>query len=252
MYIKQITLLSLLLTVNIFAQQTVLLKNYNPKVKDLKHRLNLTKDSLVLLSEEKIKTVEIFNAHIEKTIIVDDFNTKIDISNLPMGKFEVEVKLEHKIALMHIVRYEGNIEAKGSNKTSKDYNASVNNEMMLDEDLKPITYRQRGIEKLLSRPKARAGTKKYYWIIYKVNNKLGANKTMKLVDEQTALKLIKRNKLELNSYSAQHNELTVWEVYNTDEFMKKQATNPNFIYASSSDSFNTTPYYTVNTSLKKP
>ena len=75
---------------------------------------------------------------------------------------------------------------------------------------------------------------------------------MKLMDQASVDKMIKKNKIERNSVSGKLNELTVWEVYNTTQFMKNQTINPNYIYSHKSDLFNSEPYYSDTVSLQQP
>jgi hypothetical protein len=124
--------------------------------------------------------------------------------------------------------------------------------MMLDEGLNIIKNAPNtSIEFILTREKktnAFKQSQKFYWILIKVNNESGSTKTMKLVDQKSVDRMIARNKLENSSAFGKFNELTVWEVYNTSKFMEQQLLNPEFMYSISSDFFNTTPYYSTQTS----
>ena len=99
---------------------------------------------------------------------------------------------------------------------------------------------------MLTREKAtqqNTTTNKFYWVISQTNNKIGSSKTMKLADQKSVDRMILKHKVELDSDCGKLNELTIWEVYNTREFMEKQVSNPDFVYTSTTDSFNRTPYY---------
>ena len=90
MFKKICTLLILFSSVIISGQNITLLKNTNPKVKELKHNLNASRDSLIMECEKTIYKVEIFNEDYEKIIIVEDFKSKIPLLDLPAGEFIVE------------------------------------------------------------------------------------------------------------------------------------------------------------------
>ncbi|BAO74923.1 hypothetical protein [Winogradskyella sp. PG-2] len=250
--IKKIyTLLILCSTVFGYGQHITLLKNYNPKAQELKHSLNHSRDSLLMECESTILKIEIFNEDYEKTTIVDAPEIKISLIDLPAGKFVIEAKLVDKSIIMDLIKYD--FEYK---KSTQSKEVAEGKGMMLDENLKLIkSTPKRSIESLLTRGKRKKITdrkQKYYWVINEVNNDLGARKTMKLVNQESADKMIKRNRLENNSVVGKLNELTVWEVYNTQQFMKRQISNPDFVYSSSSDFFNVDPYYSKETSIQNP
>ena len=255
MYKKALTLFVLFLTLAVNSQNIVLLKNFNPKARELKHSLNTTKDSLLLKCEKKIIKVEIFNDDYDRAFVVEGSETKIPLTDIPFGKFEVEATLGDKIILMHIVRYKDIDRLSNSSISDEKEDGIIEKGMMLDENLNAIkSSPKNSIEHILSkgRRKKQIRNKKFFWAVYHINNKLGSSKTMKLVDKETADKMIRKNKLELNSVSGKLNELTIWEVYNTTKFMKHQSSNPGFINSSSSDLFNSIPYYAKENSFKKP
>ena len=232
----------------IYSQDIVLLKNFNPKVKELKHDLNETKDSLLLSCDSKILKVEIFNEDYEETLLIDRHQTQISLHNLPVGKFVVETSLSNKVVLMDIIRYEDHNETtNSSNQQSKDI--AEGQSMMLDESLRLVTRAPKhSLALMLNRGKAnkqKPKKQKFYWTITKINTESGSSKTMKLVDQATADRLIAKNKLEHSSASGKLNELLVWEVYDTSNFMQRQVSNSDFIYTSKSEFFNPSPYYST-------
>lgn len=250
---KIYTLLILLSTTFIYGQHATLLKNYNPKAKELKHSLNHSKDSLLLECENTILKVEIFNGDYEKITEIDGYNAQISLLDLPAGKFVIEAKLADKNIVMDLIKYD-NINEDSDASTRK--NITEGSGMMLDENLRLVkSPPKHSISSILSRGKSKKATntkQKHYWVINEVNNELGARKTMKLVDQESADKMIKKNKLEHNSRAGKLNELIVWEVYNTTQFMKHQISNPDFVYSSSSDVFNVNPYYSTENSIQNP
>ena len=244
------TLLILFSTLINYGQNFTLIKNNNPKAKELKHSLNQTKDSLLLGSDTKILHAEIFNEDFEKIVLIDGFKAQISLEHIPEGKFVVEVKLADKVIIMGLMRYDIHTDEANSEMSDKNHTIAEGKGMMLDESLNVIkTVPNKSIVFILTGSNAKQQTKKnqkFYWVVTKVNNESGSCKTMKLMDEEAVGRLILRHKQELNSVSGKLNELTVWEVYNTTEFMEHQMTNPNFFYSLTSDLFNTTPYYSTH------
>ena len=252
--IKRIyTLLILISTFTGYSQDVVLLKNYNPKVKELDHNLNYNRDSLLLGSENKIIKVDIFNEDYDQTYDIKDFQTRIPIYNLPKGKFVVEVQLMDKIVEMHIVKHHSNNNLTDSSSRIDNKSIVEGQGMMLDEKLNVIkSPPKNSIEFLLTRSKTnkpRRVKQKFFWIIQEVSNGNKSYKSMKLVDERAVTKMISKNKLISETNYGKLNKLSVWEVYDTTKFVKKQTINPNYINSSSSDLFNVEPYYMSSENL---
>jgi len=228
-----------------FGQNATLLKNYNPKVKELKHNLNTTKDSLLLDCEKTIHQVDIFNEDFEKIITVDSNSSKIALNDMPEGKFVVEVKLVDKIVVMHLVIYQNIRNSFTSTSDRKEIAEGVG--MMLDEGLNVIKRPPNmSLEYLLNNGKVKTHTpksKKLYWTVFRVNNEISSSKTMRLVDKTTAERMIITHKLEHQSPLGTRNQLIIWEVYDTTKFMEQQLVNPDFVYSVTSEHFNTTPYF---------
>ena len=246
------TLLVLFSTIQIHSQSITLLKNFNPKAKELKHSLNQTRDSLLLSCENTIKKVDIFNEDYEETLIIENHKAQIALNNLPVGKFVVETTIADKVIIMDLIRYEDNKDSSSSNHTYESKEIIEGNGMMLDESLKLVkTTPKHSVEFLLTRGKAKNQNhkkQKFYWTVTKINTESGSSKTMKLVDQTTVERMILKNKIEYSSSSGRFNELMVWEVYNTSKFMEYQVSNPDFIYSIASEYFNTTPYYVTENS----
>ncbi len=227
-----------------YSQDVTLLKNFNPKVKELKHDLNYSKDSLSLKCESKIMKVDIFNEDYEQSFEIKDFQTLIPLKDIPVGKFVVEVYLTNKIAEMHIIKH--NLD-NSLTRSERGIDIAEGQGMMLDEELNVIkSPPKNSIEFLLTRSKANQSSRvkqKFFWVILEVNTGNNSYKSMKLVNESIATKMISRNKLVRKTSYGKLNKLSVWEIYNKTEFMKKQASNPDYINSSSSDLFNVVPYY---------
>ena len=244
------TLLILFSTVISYSQNFTLLKNTNPKAKELKHNLNTTKDSLILESEKKILKVEIFNEDYEKIVIVEDFIAQIGLNDIPEGKFVIETNLEDKNIIFGIMRYDYIDSTENSNLLLDNKDIAEGKGMMLDESFNVIRKTPiNSLEFILTGAKKKAKSnknQKYYWAVTKINNEIGSSKTMKLVDKELADRMILKHKIELKSTSGKLNELEVWEVYDTIKFMEHQIIDPNFFYSLTSDLFNTTPYFSTH------
>lgn len=243
--IKNISLLLILFLTFISQSQNItLVKNTNPKAKELIHNLNPTNDSLVLSCENKIIKVDIFNEDYDNIIEVEDFSTKISLREMPVGKFVIQTKLNDKIIVIDLIVY--NKFEDTSNSESAEI--AEGNGIMLDEGLNIIESNPKNsVAFMLTREKPKkqnCKSQKFFWTETQIKNMSGSNTTRKLVDLESAERMIRKNKQELNSDTGNLNELTVWEVYNTSKFMKNQVSNPDFVYSSTTDLFNTTPYYT--------
>jgi len=239
---KILSLLILFSAMTSYSQKQTLIKNYNPKAEKFNHSLNLIKDSLLLNSKTTIIKVEIFNKGYNKTILVENLETKI-----PVDTFVDDTELRDKTIHMDAVK---NTDSNGPSDFSfstENMEAVGGRGMMLDEDLNVINSSlNQSIESILTGEKKKkviTEKQKFYWTLNQINNKLGSTKTMKLVNQESVNKMIEKNKLEQNSVSGKLNTLTVWEVYDTTKFIEKQSSNPDFIYSLTSDSFNVKPYY---------
>ncbi|WP_299519640.1 hypothetical protein [Winogradskyella sp.] len=236
------TLLIILTTSMVYSQNITLLKNFNPKVKALNHKLSINKDSLDLSCECKIMKVDIFNEDYDQTFEIKDFQTLISLRDIPEGEFVVEVYLEDKIVLMHIVKQ------KPFDVLTEDKKKVVEAQgMMLDEKMQVIkSTPNQSIEFLLSGNKVERHPpkkKKFYWVVKKSNTEIAANQSMKLVDLETVNELISINKKELSTEIGKNNKLIIYEVYNSSKFMRHQLKNPSYFKSSNSEVFNVKPIY---------
>ncbi|WP_458627689.1 hypothetical protein [Winogradskyella sp. PC D3.3] len=253
--IKNISTFLVLLSTSIsFSQNVILFQNTNPNAKELKHHLNVTKDSLLLECESKIKKVEIFNEDFEQIIIVDAHNIQISLKDIPKGNFNIETKLDQKIIVLELVIQNTINDISSTNLYHNKESIIEGKGMMLDEELKVIkSSPNKSIEFILTGGKTKSHHNKnqnYFWTETQINNESGSSKTMRLVDQKSAEKMIRRHQLEINSNPGKFNKLTIWEVYNKESFMENQVSNPDFIYSSQTDSFNPNPYYSTTSSLQ--
>ncbi|WP_179349609.1 hypothetical protein [Winogradskyella pacifica] len=253
--IKNISILLVLLLTSIsFGQNTVLLQNTNPKAKELKHNLNATKDSLMLSCDSKILKVEIFNENYEQLIIVDANTIQISLKDIPNGNYIIETRLDEKIIPIDLIKHDDYNDASHSSLYPNLEQIIEGKGMMLDEELKVIkSSPNKSIEFILTRGKTKSHStenQKYFWTETQIINESGSSKTMRLADQKSVDKMIHRHKLEINSDSGKLNKLTVWEVYNKGAFMENQVSNPEFVYSSSTDLYNHTPYYSTANSIQ--
>jgi len=77
-------------------QKSEILKNVNVLAKELDHRLNETSDSLVLKGERIIYKVEILNSEFSREFKYNSNFVKVPISDLPIGRYTVSVRLQNK------------------------------------------------------------------------------------------------------------------------------------------------------------
>ena len=242
---KRICTLLILLSTTLSNSQVTLLKNYNPKAQDLEHHLNSTKDSLILSSDKNIVQVDIFNEDFETSIKVENNNTAISLREIPIGEFSIEAKLTDKIVVMDIIKYD---DITNTSSSKKEIVEGMG--MMLDEGLKVIKSSPKtSIEFLLTRGRAKNPSKKnqkFYYTVIKINNGSSTSKTMRLVDEKSMERMVLKNKIEFKSSTTKSNELTVWEIYDTEKFMEFQSVNSDYVYTSNSEAFNPNPYYTTS------
>ncbi|WP_179335710.1 hypothetical protein [Winogradskyella costae] len=247
-------LLVILMTSISFGQNTILLKNTNPKAKELKHSLNSTKDSLMLGCDSKILNVEIFNEDYEQIIEVDANTTQISLKDIPNGNFIIETRLFEKIIAFDLIKHEDYNDVSRSSMHQNLEQITEGKGMMLDEELQVIkSSPKKSIEFILTGGKAKnqdSKNQKYFWTETEIINKIGSCKTMRLADQKSVDKMIYRHKLEIKSDSGKLNKLTVWEVYNKGEFMENQVSNPKFVYSSSTNSYNHTPYYSTTNHIQ--
>ncbi|WP_179354281.1 hypothetical protein [Winogradskyella vidalii] len=82
-----------------------------------------------------------------------------------------------------------------------------------------------------------------YWVIYKMNNGHRSEKIQKLTDKATVDRMIKKNEIDLKTKSGRLNELSIWSIYDTTEFVRHKRKNKENYLAVDSESFNNVPYY---------
>ncbi|QNK76324.1 hypothetical protein H7F37_09225 [Winogradskyella sp. PAMC22761] len=84
-----------------------------------------------------------------------------------------------------------------------------------------------------------------YWVSYKINSGTSSEKTLKMADQQTVDRIIRKIKIDMRTTTGRLNELTVWEVFNSTDFAKHKRKHKKNYMNIDSDSFNKIPYYKV-------
>jgi hypothetical protein len=238
------TLLILLSTSLLFGQNIILERNTNPKVRDLKHTLNETRDTLIMSCKNAIIKVDIFNEDYEKIVVVENLEVYIPLNDLPAGRFVVEAQLSDKIVLMHLVRPDYPKVTSNSNLTQIEKELTDGNSMNSSGNQNTSPY---NIESLLSGRKSKKAyneNKKFYWTLAIVNSGNTSSKTMRLANQTTVDQMINKHQLEIKTYNARHNKLIIWEVFDKTKFLEQQFINPEYINSSASTYFDVSPYYT--------
>ncbi|WP_179020921.1 hypothetical protein [Winogradskyella forsetii] len=221
-----------------YGQDIIFEKNDNRAARALEHNLNKNKDSLIFKSEKIITQVDIFNDHYMSSVEVNNNESKIDIANLPSGRFIVQARLGRKRIIMYLVKEQSLVQ----NLDITDINMNTGSEIASAED------GNKNIVKSSKKVKAKSTKKserlpESYWVVYEKNTHSGSSKTMSIANEDEVARMISRNQLELSTEIAKDNTLLVYEIYNTGKFMRKQLRKPGYFKSSKSRFFNVVPYY---------
>ncbi|WP_422105896.1 hypothetical protein [Winogradskyella sp.] len=231
----------LFLTSLIYGQESTLLQNVNYRADELKHRLNTTGDTLVLEGERTIDKVDIFNDDFKKSFVIDDKKTLIPLTNIPDGQFITEVKVKDKLIIMTLIRHKPADNISKDLTTTHIQNISEGQTSIVQNETEGKLLAINTSETLKNTtPKKNV---RFYWIINKIHKGHSSRKVMKIGDKETVDKVIKQNEIDLKTKTGRHNELIIWEVYDTSKFMKYKRINPDYANAENVDCFNTIPFY---------
>ncbi len=211
-----------------FGQEVVFEKNKNRAARALEHNLNKSKDSLIFKSEKLISQVDIFNKYYFSSIEVNSNESKIEIANLPPGRYVVQARIDRKRIVMYLDKKTPLVE----NLETADVNVISNENPEFDSKNLSKNPREKLKELSIS-----------YWVVYDKNMGTGSFKTMSFKNKQEVARMISKNKLELSTEIAKNNTLVVYEVYNPKRFMRKQLRKPTYYKSSKSRFFNVVPYY---------
>ncbi|WP_178990002.1 MULTISPECIES: hypothetical protein [Winogradskyella] len=217
-----------LLAVYSYGQDISFEKNDNRAARVLDHSLNKSRDSLIFKSEKVISQVDIFNKYYMSSVEVNGNESKIEVANLPAGRYVVQARVDRKRIVMYLEK-----------KTSLVKNLETADVKVRSNENPDINFENQSIE---PREKLKELSISY-WVVYEKNMGSGSFKTMSFKTKQEVAKMISKNKLELSTEIAKDNTLVVYEVYNTKRFMRKQLRKPTYFKSSKSRFFNVNPYY---------
>ena len=114
----------------------------------------------------------------------------------------------------------------------------------IEEQPQPIRNSTQKLSSLLNWKREKTSTSsKIFWIAYVVDSGTNSRKSMRLVSHFEADELISKFKLETKSQQGKLNKLTIWEVFDSINFIKEQTENPNYVYSEESELFDVNPYF---------
>ncbi|MDN3493832.1 hypothetical protein [Winogradskyella bathintestinalis] len=223
-----------------YGQDVTFEKNHNRAASGLEQNINKKGDSLIFKSDKVIRQVDIFNNDYMKSIPVNNYESKIEVGNLPVGEYIVQARLGRKRIIMYLVK-NGPIvpdpEILDININDDSAVAQTDNSVETSNDSSALVSENITSEELDSE-------KISYWVVYEKNTSSGSYKSMSLENINEVSRMISKNKLELNTEIAKNNTLIVYEVYNSSKFMRKQLRKPTYFKSSdNSKIFNGKPYY---------
>lgn len=244
MMTRLLTVLLFILAPFIHGQKSTLLKNINYRASELQHTLNKTGDTLVLKGERTIDKVEIFNSDFQKAYIVNSLDTKISLTDIPVGRFVTEVKVNDKLIIITLLRHENfEKEAKTAENTTTETSEqnSIFRQSIYKNKSKGKSIISSDVKEKLEEPAKKPV--RFYWIVKQINKGHSSSKKMRIGDKEVVDKMITQHKIDLKSKAGKHNKLTVWEVYDTSKFLRFKRQNPNYATLKKADCFNTIPFY---------
>lgn len=228
------------LTLFSYGQKSTLIQNINPRAKELKHSLNKTGDSIILESEYTIGKVVIFNDDFEKTFEVKHTKAKIALHTIPVGRFITEVRLNKKLIIITLLRFETLVDISKAIYTMDKAPKIENSKSVIHSENSGTTL------SIVNSKGKSAKNIRFYWVVNLINKGHSSRKVMRIADRETIAKIIKQNEIDLRTKSGRLNELTIWEVYDTTKFLRYKRQNPDYANDKKSDSFNTNPFYKSN------
>lgn len=253
----------------VFGQKSTLFQNINPRAKEFKHSLNKYGDSLIFKCERTIFEVVIFNKDFERVIKIRDTEGVISIADIPVGKYLVEALLRDKLIVMTLLRNES-INLPNSTPMITD-NINLFEEKLAVKKVVPKSKLEsveiekntkktdlavagkrakrirREVKKHKLKPKVkRVRTKKAistYWVVYKINNGTSTEKTQKIADQDAVNHMIRKIEIDMKTKTGRLNELTVWTIYDSSEFINHKRKNKEDYMNIISESFKMEPYF---------
>lgn len=232
------TLVFLFLTALAYGQNSTLFQNINFRAQELKHNLNQAGDSLLLNSERKIHSVEIFNRDFEKSFEINSSSASIPLNEIPVGRYTTEVKLNNKLIIITLLRHKPIL-------VTTEFEKSTIYESETFESANGLNIAE-GKTKI-EKPKKKVVTG--YWIVSKIQNGNSSRIIRRAGDINVVAELIEQNKLDNQTRLGKFNELTIWEIYDKSGFMRLKRINPNYASIEESESFNIDPYFNTTRDL---
>lgn len=84
-----------------------------------------------------------------------------------------------------------------------------------------------------------------YWVEYRINNGQNSQKVLKLGDQDTVDRMIRKVEIDKKTKAGRLNELIIWTVYDPTKFVKHKKMNKDNFTSVPSDSFKIEPYYAM-------
>ncbi|GAB4161311.1 MAG: hypothetical protein Tsb0033_18610 [Winogradskyella sp.] len=240
---RLLTALLLFLAIFVNGQKSTLLKNINHRASELQHSLNKDGDTLILKGERTIDKVEIFNSDFQKAYIVNRLDIKIPLTDIPVGKFITEVKVNNKLIIITLLRHESfevNLE---KNQGETKANQTTFEQSTYQNLAEGKTIGAIETEKPLINTNTPLKPIRFYWIVKGINKGHSSSKKMRFGDKEVVEQMIAQHEIDLKSKTGKHNSLTIWEVYNTTKFLRFKRQHPDYATLKEADCFNTKPIY---------
>ena len=222
-------LLLKLSTIFSFGQQITFEKNisYASQKLNFIQKLNKTGDSLILETDsEKIKQVDILNDDYLETINLDSTKGKINLKNLAIGNYVIQARIGKHWIVMYMEKTE-NIE------TNPKQILAIKDE---DPDVTIPLPKLNSDETIFK-------NNILYWVVYETNSSFSSGKIMSFKNVNEVQVLINKIELELKSDIGKYNKLSVYEIYDKPNFIRKQFNNQTYYKSKESELFNVLPIF---------
>ncbi|WP_426429377.1 hypothetical protein ACPX19_07415 [Winogradskyella sp. HB-48] len=238
---RLLTILLLFLAPFVHGQRSTLLKNINYRASELYHSLNESGDTLILRGERTIDKVEIFNNSFQKAYIVNSLDTKIPLDDIPTGRFVTEVKVKDKLIIITLLRHDDLEEEQEITTVETNEQNNIFGQSSYENKSEGKSIPEYEIEEIPSKPITKPV--KFYWIVKHINKGHSSSKKMRIGDKEIVDQMITQHMIDLKSKAGKNNKLTIWEVYDTSEFMRFKRVHPDYATVKEADCFNTDPFY---------
>lgn len=82
-----------------------------------------------------------------------------------------------------------------------------------------------------------------YWVEYRINDGSSSQKILKLGDQETVDRMIRKIEIDMKTRAGRLNELIIWTVYDPPKFVQHKKNNKSNFTSIASESFRLEPYY---------